>query len=99
MTTEVIFRKFNKRPYETIAIFPQLINPLNGNLTSYMHVGQHGECDRFFREFTRACKDESEYKDLLNELIKIGYDDLKVIQRVNHGRYLKAYKAARMVLA
>ena len=90
MTIEVIFRKYTKRPCETIAIFPYEIADAKGDISSYQHIGQHGACDRYFRTFTRPCYEEWEYRDLLKELISIGYDDLKIINRVNHGRYLQA---------
>lgn len=38
--TKVIFRKF--RDGSVIALFPNIPWDNNGNIASYMHVGQHG---------------------------------------------------------
>jgi len=92
MVTEVIFRKYKKKPHEIIAMFPYEIHS-GYDITCYEYLGQHGSSDRFFSKFTSPCKDKSEYGRLLDELInRVGYDDLKIIQRVNHSKYLKAVK-------
>jgi hypothetical protein len=83
MTTKVIFRML-KNPYnkndEVIAIFPELPGDMNPYITcqSYQHVGQHGAaCVNLTGRYTAPAKEE-QYKDLLAELVSIGYDDLKI---------------------
>ena len=95
MTTEVIFRKYRTAPYEVFAVFPYIIENTSGDIMAYQHIGQHGTSDRFFSEFSVPCRDEEEYKPLLNELISIGYDDLKIMQKVNGDRYTKAVEEFR----
>lgn len=86
MTTKVIFRKFNnswmQRDGEIIAIFPEQAGDTSPYATcnSYMHVGQHGACAVDIIQDTLPAKPE-EYKDLLAELVSIGYDDLKIVRR------------------
>ncbi len=42
-TTKVIFRVWNTKPYDVIALFPELPADEYGyNCVSYEHVGQHG---------------------------------------------------------
>lgn len=86
--TEVQFRKLKG---EVIAVFPYIISD-GTNVLSYQHVGQHGSCAWDINNFTTAAKPE-EYKPLLAELQSIYNDvELKVIQRRNHCKYLKALK-------
>jgi hypothetical protein len=82
--TEVIFKK--TKDNEVIAFFPyETAN--RGRMLSYMHIGQHSEADYgYYLECKKA--NEQEYKNLYDELNRIGYDDLKVIQRVNYDRFL-----------
>jgi hypothetical protein len=70
MKDKVLFRKFEDG--EVIAIFPDLEWDTQGNVTSYMHIGQHGACDTdLINELEKAS--ESEYKPLADELESIGY--------------------------
>ena len=44
--TKVVFRQWRTKPYEIIALFPEIPADLNGyKCSSYMHVGQHGAAD------------------------------------------------------
>lgn len=83
---EVQFRVLNN---EVIAVFPYLIEGRN-DVASYMHVGQHSGCDWNINSFTKAATPK-QYENLLNELKSIGYDNLKVIKRRDHSKYLKEY--------
>jgi hypothetical protein len=79
MTTKVIFRKF-KTDNDIIALFPELPGDMNPHVTclSYQHIGQHGAaCVNLTSQYTIPAK-EDQYKDLLAELVSIGYDDLKI---------------------
>lgn len=70
----VFFRKFPEG--DTIAIFPDEMADLNGNVMSYQKIGQHGACSpELLKEL-----DIPSYEDallLFKELEKCGYDNLK----------------------
>lgn len=85
--TEVIFRLWKG---EIIALFPYSINDTNGNVESYMHVGQHGGADYFpmIRSSKPASKEE--YIDLFNELESIGYN-LNIIKRRSYSEFSKRW--------
>lgn len=80
---KVIFRKC-KDGGSIIAFLPEL--PANyGNIESYMHVGQHSEASiEFYRDGTIPAYEE-DYKNLLEELESIYYDeDLCVYHRLQY---------------
>ena len=87
--TEVIFRKFNDG--EILALFPYDIFNHRGGVTSYVHVGQHGEADYRHCVNRTNLATEQEYKDLKEELESIGYN-LKAVKKRDAGKYLTAYK-------
>lgn len=78
--TKVIFRKY-KQDGDIIALFPEQINHRNMTVGSYMHVGQHSDADYTGVISLTTPVSESEYAELLAELISIGYDDLRVMKR------------------
>lgn len=79
--TRVVFRKW-KEDGDIIALFPDDINPHDGTVTSYMHVGQHGAAGYACVIAATQPTTESEYRSLLHELRNAeGYDDLKIMQR------------------
>lgn len=80
-TTRVVFRRFPDG--QVIALFPDIPwSGQRGEVTSYMHLGQHGAADyRHVLATTRQAR-EDEYGDLLSELQATGYDDLHVVRRV-----------------
>ncbi len=70
-TVEVIFRVFEDG--DVIALFPNEQADNEGNVMSYMKIGQHGAASKeLILELRPATLEESE--DLKNELTKIGYD-------------------------
>ena len=76
--TIVVFRKY-KKGGDILALFPGLKN-YNYTVGCYEHVGQHGIADyTYCIEITEPAL-KSEYKDLYNELTRIGYS-LTVSQR------------------
>jgi hypothetical protein len=81
--TVVIFRKWNKEGGEVIALFPEDPANMEDHLcNSYMHVGQHGSADpQLIFQQTLPAKSQ-EYKELLQELRRIGYRKLVVRQRL-----------------
>ena len=81
--TKVIFRKFKEG--DIIALFPELPGT-NDPYTceSYMHVGQHSSASIDIVSITKPAKPD-EYADLLAELKRIGYDDLRIAKRFTYG--------------
>lgn len=73
--TPVVFRMMQG---ECIALFPGFEN--GKYIQSYMHVGQHSDaCPELINELKPATK--KQYSDLLNELIQLGYTNLKVYNK------------------
>ncbi len=79
MKDKVVFRKFNDG--QVIALFPELPCDNRGNITSYMHIGQHAPASRFIVHDTKPANPE-EYADLHAELLRIGYD-LEIRKKLN----------------
>ena len=68
--TRVIFRVSSNG--EVIALFPH-IDEGNGNILSYMHIGQHGGASPLIVNDTTPATPE-QYKELFAELQGIGYN-------------------------
>ena len=89
--TEMIFRKDKMGVF---ALMPYEISSLEGHVTVYQHIGQHGQADY------QGCMRKSvptnviEYLDLYNELESLGYN-IKITRRMNRNRYLAALQKAR----
>ena len=79
MKYKVVFRKFNDG--QIIALFPELPCDNRGNITSYMHIGQHAPASRFIVHDTKPANPE-EYADLHAELQRIGYD-IEIRKKLN----------------
>ena len=78
---KVVFRKFKDGNKEIIALFPDDIDNNRYKIGSYMHVGQHGPaCRAIIKNTTLAAP--AEYEELLQELISIGYSDLRIMKRI-----------------
>jgi hypothetical protein len=88
-TTDVIFRKFKDN--QIIAIFPHDVSDRQGNVNSYMHVGQHSSADYVGVLTQTKPATDTECKLLKTELEGLGYN-LNVIKRINRDKYLKSYK-------
>lgn len=78
MKDKVVFRKFNDG--QVIALFQEPCDD-RGNITSYMHIGQHAPASRFIVHDTKPANPE-EYADLHAELLRIGYD-LEIRKKLN----------------
>lgn len=78
--TKVVFRKW--KDGDIIALFPDDVNPHDGTVTSYMHVGQHGAADYAGVIAATQPAHEQEYHDLLAELKQIGYKNLYPVKRI-----------------
>lgn len=79
-TTRVVFRKYPDG--QVIALFPDILwGRRRGEVTSYMHLGQHDAAD--YSHVIAATKPvtENEYRDLQDELKLAGYENIKIIQR------------------
>jgi len=63
---------------ELLALFPDL-HEENNSVSCYARLGQHGIADRSLLRYKAATKEE--YADLLKELVAIGYDDLKIMNK------------------
>lgn len=77
--TKVIFRKF--RDGSVIALFPNIPWDNNGNIASYMHVGQHGGASPLIVADTKLAE-KDEYAPLLRELKSLGYSNLKICKKI-----------------
>ena len=70
MKDQVTFRKFEDN--EVIALFPNIEWDTQGNIASYMHIGQHGGASpELFTDLDKASEEESQA--LKTELESIGY--------------------------
>lgn len=80
--TPVLFRidKHGAFKGELTAVFPTLPGS-PGLMSCYAHLGQHSSCGRGWLASTRPAK-PAEYADLQRELVRAGYDDLKVYARI-----------------
>jgi len=66
---------------ELVAMFPkeQFNHWDTSTCMSYSHIGQHGEASKSLMRCKAATKEQ--YEPLLKELIRIGYDDLKIMNK------------------
>lgn len=74
----VIYRKF-KHDGAVIALFPDQYNERNGQIGSYMELGQHAETYPDFGDTVAA--DPNDFRDLHHELIRQGYTNLRIVKR------------------
>ena len=70
--TRTIFRKFPDG--EVIALFPDIIAGMNGEILDYVHLGQHGQADYDYVMSITLPATPKEFKPLLDELTnQVGY--------------------------
>ncbi len=62
-------------------------------MTSYSHIGQHSALSPEYLRDTAPAR-EDEYRELLDELVSIGYNP-KIRRRVNWGEYSTRVQEAR----
>jgi len=81
--TPVIFRKW-KDNEEVVALFPTIPADMcvTDTCSSYVHFGQHGPAQYNYVISQTQPATLSDYVSLFAELVKVGYDDLKVYSRV-----------------
>lgn len=90
-TVKVVFRVWTgQMDYpDVFALFPEIKSDVYGlYCTSYQHIGQHGSADYSLCIRKSRLAKPSEYKDLLKELKKIGYNPV-VIKRYTRPIHLK----------
>lgn len=84
--TKVVFRRYPDG--QVIALFPDIPwSGRRGEITSYMHVGQHGAADYSHVIATTKPAMEKEYAGLLDELRQTGYDNIKIVKRTKIQNY------------
>jgi hypothetical protein len=88
--TIVVFRKW-RNDGSIIALFPQ-IGHHDYACESYMHIGQHGAADYHGVVAVTDSATPDEFRDLYNELTRIGYN-LEVRKRFN-GKHFYQLKAS-----
>jgi len=71
--TIVIFRKWKGEHDDILALFPE-IDAGECQCQSYLHIGQHGGADYQYCIRSTVPATPEEYKDLKEELEKIGYN-------------------------
>jgi len=93
--TDVVFRKFSDG--DIIAIMPHEVCDHSGNVTSYMHVGQHSGAD--YGHIIRSTKlaTYEEYVNLLNELQDCFGYNFNIIKRQTHSKFITDYRRVRGV--
>jgi len=88
LQTDVIFRKF--KDGEIIALMPHDVVDFEGNVNSYMHVGQHGAAD-FVRMIAKTKPaTDAECIDLKREMESFGYK-INVCKRINQDKYIASF--------
>lgn len=78
--TKVVFR-YDKKADEVLAVFPELGSRVNYRVLCYAHIGQHFEASHTQIIATTQPATESQYSELLAELVAVGYDDLRIMKR------------------
>jgi hypothetical protein len=79
MRDDVVFRVWKAKPRTVLALFPS-IDAGNGRCQSYEHIGQHCAADYQGCIATSRPAQPVEYKELYEELTRIGYE-LRVNKR------------------
>lgn len=90
--SEVMFRKY--KDGDILAVFPYEATTRQSALYGcmcYQHIGQHGSGDYHAMIDQTKPASADEYADLLAELKRIGYDDLKIITRRSHDKARRSY--------
>lgn len=81
VTMRTVLRKYPDG--QIIALFPDVPwSGRQGEITSYMHLGQHGAADYHHVVATTKPATKKESAGLLNELRQVGYNNIRVIKRI-----------------
>jgi hypothetical protein len=99
MVDVVVFRRWQDRSGDVIALFPEIPADIHGRYCqSYMQIGQHGGADYHgvIRHTAPVC--QRQYAELAEELWRIGYD-LRPIRRASCTHHDKRRATAQQVMA
>jgi len=66
--TKVVFLEEEN---DVLAVFPEILNDLSGNITCYAYVGQHRGASV---EYCKTLQPAEDFEDLKKELESIGYE-------------------------
>ena len=91
--TEVKFVKDKRGDFkgDITAVFPYLVNLQIDSVACFDFQCNNGSCTLDWVRTNTVPATKEEYDDLLKELIAWGHEDLKIIKRIQHSKYLKAY--------
>ena len=78
--TKVCFRV--EKDGGILAVFPYMKTRQAGVYVCYSHVGQHGHAAWEYVRYSTRPAYSCEYMELLRELKRVGYTDLKVLERL-----------------
>jgi hypothetical protein len=97
--TEVMFRYDTTKGFKgtIFAVLPHQVDTLQGDVTTYQHVGQHSTGDYNVCLQQSRPATEAEFADLKKEMENLGYN-LKVVKKRNYDKYLKSYYEARGIV-
>lgn len=91
--TDVIFRVDTTKDFNgtVLAVMPHNVDDFKGNVSYYVHVGQHSICDYAYTIKTSRPATEAEYKDLKAEMENGHGYNFNVIKKRNYKKYLESY--------
>ena len=99
MTDVVVFRRWQDRSGDIIALFPELPADIHGHYCdSYMQVGQHGAADYHGVIQHTVPVGPKQYAELAEELWRIGYD-LRPVKHASRRHHDKRRATARQLAA
>lgn len=77
---KVVFRKCANG--DIVAAFPEMAADADGNMTSYMHVGQHSACTLAWLREETVPATPAEYAKLEDELVRVVGYNLKIAEEL-----------------
>jgi len=99
MVDVVVFRRWQDRSGDIIAMFPELPADIHGRYCdSFMHVGQHGGADYHSVIQHTAPVGPKQYAELAEELWRIGYN-LRPMKHASRRHHDKRRETAQQVAA
>lgn len=68
---------------DILAVFDEWLNKVKGEIMCYSHVGQHSGCTKEYVENNTVEPKLDDCSDLLEELKRIGYDNLRLVHSLD----------------